>query len=547
MIGYILQLTIQYTNIPQTELLTSEEVAGSYPYARQELSCYKTTNVLRVDLSQNQVCVDLERLVGSNCSQFPYGVLYDVMFNNHVTWRSQQRDYQYYTTNSFCFPCYGADCSFITATTIASMRINSEIYVTQVQISAIVIQKSNQSDCFDSSLSALRRSSTHQMLKLSPKPGCKYVFDDCVMTKLFEQKYRDKLTGTESTVISSAEWDVIKVPQTDSYGQYYKIEKNSAQNIDDGQLYSIFTISYQCPLIEMQHTVKINYISSFDYPNFGQNAVGIIEQDYIGFQLASLNPGFTEQVNSNVVITVMLTSTVTSEIVNVLEFSANSFNFKKSYVYCSQITSILTSQSSDLIQDCKDLLHSYSGQVSTLNALFSFKFNGIFATQLITSIKTGCWDSIQMSFNSSHVCVSTNPVPECILIREQKSKISINLFQNGAKDEIASKTMYYSSEGTRQVCSICDSECQRKTNEQNVLFTVQSLEETENYSEMWILYVKKDTVKADNGILIIAGITAASFIAILAIIEGTMSACKRYTIHKKKQIKIHEIQNEDIE
>ncbi|CAL6059398.1 Conserved_hypothetical protein [Hexamita inflata] len=188
------------------------------------------------------------------------GVLYDLSFSNQVTWRSQQRDFDYFLTDQFCFPCYNSDCSFITSTTLASMRISSEIYTSLIPIGAIVIQKSNQSDCYDGSASALRRSSTNQMLKLYPKAACSYVFSDCVMKKYVEEKYRDTLISSESTDVSLLEWNQFKIPVVDQYGSYFQILQTKTVDLNDGLLYSIFRIYYSCS--KLKWSTQCEQISS---------------------------------------------------------------------------------------------------------------------------------------------------------------------------------------------------------------------------------------------------------------------------------------------
>ncbi|CAL6075776.1 Conserved_hypothetical protein [Hexamita inflata] len=441
------EIILSFTNFPETQLLSVEEPVGTYPYTRQDLNCYRAINKLVVDIASNQACVHLARLVGANCSQFPMGVLYDLSFSNQVTWRSQQRDFDYFNTDQFCFPCYNSDCSFITSTTLASMRISSEIYTSLIPIGAIVIQKSNQSDCYDGSASALRRSSTNQMLKLYPKSACSYVFSDCVMKKYVEEKYRDTLISSESTDVSLLEWNQFKIQVVDQYGSYFQILQTKSVDLNDGLLYSIFRIYYSCSKIVMEHTMRINFITSYDNPNFGSGAAAIVEHKYIGYQMQTVNPNIISQQISEIAVQVQFTNKLSNEIENVFDFRLTSFNFMKQYIYCDQVISMLHNASSvNLSQQCQNHLQDLVSKTENLIILFSFKFNELFATYLVTTVTTGCWKTVKVVLQENQLCfqADNSNSQSCPLIQEQKSSVSAVIEVNGIYLTVATGIKYYS-------------------------------------------------------------------------------------------------------
>ncbi|CAL6041405.1 Conserved_hypothetical protein [Hexamita inflata] len=542
---FVVQI-LTYVNQPQTELLSVEEPVGSYPYTRQELSCYRAINKLVVDIASNSLCIHLERLKGGNCSQFPQGVLYDLSFNNHVTWRTQQRDYNYFTTNSFCFPCYNSDCSFITGTTLASMHIKSEIYTSLIPIGAIVIQKSNQSDCYDGSVSALRRSSTNQMLKLYPKSACAYVFTDCVMTKYVEEKYRDTLISSETTDVSLSDWNTFKVPVVDQFGSYFRILQTASVNLNDGLLYSVFRIYYQCPNMLMEHTAQINYITSYEHPNFGTGASAIIENKYIGFQMLTVQPSISSEQFTQIRVQVQLTNTKTNEIENVFDFDLSAFNFQKQYLYCDQVTDMLYKTEGALGEQCEHFLSEHMHEIEYLAILFSFKFNSIFATYLVTNVKSGCWSTVTVSNANDQLCftaVSAN-LTGCPLIQEQKSTVNAIVNENGEYTSVTSDTKYYSVDGMPTVCLPCDSVCQEKISKKNVLMTIQSLVTDTSYSEIWMEYQEQADTTKDPQIPLIGGICCGILICVIVVYESLVHCFVKARANKKKIIKVNEIKND---
>ncbi|CAL6001011.1 Conserved_hypothetical protein [Hexamita inflata] len=540
----IFEIVLSFTNFPETQLLSVEEPVGTYPYTRQDFNCYRAISKLVVDIASNQACVHLARLVGANCSQFPMGVLYDLSFSNQVTWRSQQRDFDYFQTDQFCFPCYNSDCSFITSTTLASMRISSEIYTSLIPIGAIVIQKSNQSDCYDGSVSALRRSSTHQMLKLYPKAACSYVFSDCVMTKYVEEKYRDSLISSESTDVSLLEWNQFKIPVVDQYGSYFQILETKPVDLNDGLLYSIFRIYYSCSKIEMEHTMLINFITSYDNPNFGSGAAAIIENKYIGYQMQTVNPNILSQQISEIDVQVQFTNKLSNEIENVFDFRLTSFNFMKQYIYCDQVISMLHNASSvNLSQQCQNHLKALVGKTENLIILFSFKFNGLFATYLVRTITTGCWETVEVVLQENQLCFHAENanIQSCPLIQEQKSTVNAVIEVNGIYQTVATGTKYYSVQNTQQICIECDSVCQTSIAKKNVLMTIQSMVIDTSYSEIWMEFQEQADTTKDVNVPIIAGISCCAFICALIMYEVITGCVVRRLQNKKNAIKINDV------
>ncbi|CAL6024513.1 Conserved_hypothetical protein [Hexamita inflata] len=536
-----------------TNLYLTEEPIGSYPYIRVDIpNCYQTTNVLQVDLSTNTMCLQLQRQEGSDCSQFPSGILYDISFDNQASWRTQQTDFSYFGTDKFCFPCYNNDCAFIQATTMAFAIIKSPTKQTNVPVGAIIILKSNQSSCYDTSVSSLRKNANSKVLKLYPLPACAYVFSDCQMSNIQEQKYSSHLIGTDTTPISSTDWATIKVMASDSFGSFYRIVKSQTQNLQEDHLYSVFTISYICPLITMQHTVKINYIGSVDYPTdvIGTKASTILQNDYFSFSQLTANPVLQSATYSTITVIAQFTNTKSSVILNSIQFEMNKFNFIKTYLKCTDAKSVMFDDSTSIQDQCKKILNYAMKNKDVTTVMFTFKFNEIFAVTLVKSValSTGCHQSANLVYTDTQVDVRAVQLDgvTCALVREQKSTVTLSLFDNGIITPVVSKVMYYSSAGNLDIQLDCNNACQNTIIAHNVLYSIQSLETT-GYSEILIEYVSTKSEKSDDQLLIIMGVSIALVCITVIVIELILKLMTQIKSKRSKVLRIRNIEQEDIE
>ncbi|CAL6058602.1 Conserved_hypothetical protein [Hexamita inflata] len=420
-----------YTS-PETKLLQDEEPLGTYPFQRQEIECYQTNNKLVVDVSSNTVCIILNQLNELQCQLFPKGVFYDIHFDNQASWRTHQRDFNFQQTTKFCFPCYNNDCSFITQTTLVTVQLVSAVKISLIQIGAIVIQKSNQSDCYDSSISSLGRSNSMQVLKLYPKASCNYVYSDCVMTRYVEDKYGDVLISSESTDVTPAEWDQIKILNTDEYGLYFQITQNKQIDPHDQLLFSIFRIYYQCPKIVVHHTIKINLITSVAHSFFGTT---IIENQYIEYQSKNVHHF---ELQSEVNIQVKFMNKSTNQISNVLFFRVNEINFEKQYLYCENVQSMLynfTNDEQNISEQCQNFLYSQNSfnQLQDIVMLITLEFDGILISYQLNTASTGCWEYVNVTQTEDQLCFQAQDafIESCPFIQQQRVNISALIQLNG--------------------------------------------------------------------------------------------------------------------
>eukprot|EP00703_Trepomonas_sp_PC1_P003449 JAP93157.1 Hypothetical protein TPC1_14665 [Trepomonas sp. PC1] len=468
-----------------TSFLEAVEPPGSYPYTRKTRECFRTTNELHVDQTNNQMCLHLSSLNRTNCSVFRGGVYYDIFFGNQPAWRTQQRDYSNQTTK-FCFPCIDNDCSFSKTTEMVSAKLVNEIYESEIPVGAIVQHRTNTSNCFKQWVNKNIRGPSEVEFKLYIQE-CEVVLSQCTLTKVVEEAYSGVLLSSYVWDITPAQWDIIKQPQTDQFGLYYAMNFPFPQNnLDNGQIKSVVKLNMQCPNQMVVLDTTIILIQSLAYLDIGADRRATIQDTYIQLTVNGIYPPF-DQMASNVVVKVDFNDVNEEKLLNRLTFNMQQVNFSLIYLDCAYFVDFLNPTTQTCSDFLADIISNYLTKIK-LNFNFYYELNGeqIYATQTVAAISTGCWRSVDMTFSASEVIL--NLVPDDTLCQfAQETKTTAKIL-DATYSEVYSTTVYYCnrSEKCSQLVRIqCDLECQNGYKAKELLFSMLS-DNQQSYSEVWV-------------------------------------------------------------
>eukprot|EP00703_Trepomonas_sp_PC1_P005293 JAP91313.1 hypothetical protein TPC1_17112 [Trepomonas sp. PC1] len=514
-----------------TSLLQDVEPVGSYPYTRKIRECFGTTSELHVDQTNNKMCLRLvrEQIQSSQCNVFSGGVYYDIFFDNQPSWRTQQRDYTN-ETEKFCFPCLNNNCTFSKETQMVSAKLVNEIYESEIPIGAIVQQRTNTSNCFKQWINKVIRGPNEVEFKFYIQE-CTQILDQCALTKVVEESYDSKIISSHTWNIQSDQWDVIKTPQNDKFGPFLAIRlPYPGNNLNDGQTKSALKLFMQCPNHEVVLYTISFLVQYLQYPEIGLNRSAIIQDTYVKLQVSGMYPPF-DRIAKDVIVKVDFDDTEQFTIINNLQFKLPTVNFSLIYLDCAYFQGFQNPINATCEEFLSNIVENYLKKLKlNFNFYFTQDDQNIYATQTISALSTGCWQSVEMEFKQEEIMLKLTPeIVECPFIKETKSEMQI-FDQNLTK--ISSATIYYCNKSTscsQEISVQCNSTCQTAYQYKTLLFSITSEDES-SHSEIWV----QQALKVNNPFRVNYIWTAVIGACIYSTIVVLMMALQRFYSKKKK-------------